>query len=138
MHPQWYDRAMNEVTHKNMSTADLVRMLGEIEHLRRHCIISLATAPEDKLIGLLVIANRCLDARRHLQHKYFPQLEPWSWCIAKSAATLWQMVEELTVNSPDDFKTVKGLVDESILLTTGEDISGCESCASEINNLTEE
>lgn len=120
---------MNGTNHKTMSTIDVLFLLGEIEHLRRHNLLAAIVAPDDEAFKYLVLASECQKTRRAVQKHYFPEVEVRDWCIIKSAARLLQLTEELGNGDLDEIKSLKHLVDESILNITGEDISQCESCA---------
>lgn len=123
---------MDDETHKTMTSVDALYALAELEHCRRHCIIAVATAPEDQILSLLILASKCQKARRELQKKYFP-VDEWGWCIVKSAARLMQLTEEIANGDADEIKELKEITDLAIEITTGEDISGCSACRADKN-----
>lgn len=90
-------------------------------------------APEEEVFRYLVLASECQKTRRNVQKHYFPNLETKDWCIVKSAARLLQLTEELANGDVSEIKSLKYLVDETISITLGEDISLCESCQNDID-----
>lgn len=114
--------------HKKLSVVDILSELGELEHLRRHCLLASVVAPEDEIISLLVIAKQCQEARRKLQKKYFPDVKEYYWCIIKSSARLLQLWEELAGGDKEELAEIKNIINSAVELSTGEDISMCESC----------
>jgi len=119
---------MEEIDHKTMQTADILRLLGELEHLRGHALQATTMADEDKILELLVLANECQVARRKLQKRYFPNVPETYWCMVKSASRLMQLSEETGNREVDELKDVKNIIDSAIRISTGEDISGCSAC----------
>ena len=111
-----------------MSTVDILSLLGEVEHLRRHCLLAVVNAPAEQTLRYLVLASQCQRTRRKLQNKYFNKVNERDWCIIKSAARLLQMTEETANADLDELKELKALVDSAISIATGEDISFCEAC----------
>lgn len=123
---------MNDETHKTMATADILRLIGELEHCRSHAITAVPNAPEDQVLSLLVLASKCQKARRKLQKKYFP-VDEWGWCIVKSASRLMQLTEEIANGDLNEIRELKEITDLAIQITTGEDISGCSNCKQDMN-----
>lgn len=117
-----------EFDHKTASEVDILSLLAELEHARRHCVIALKTAPETKRIELIVLANRYEQLRRKLQRKYFPDVDDWGWCIIKASARTMQLAEETFTSDVDSLLEIFNLIDETILAVTGKDISGCKAC----------
>lgn len=95
-------------------------------------VVSLLSSEEDtheELVALLLVAKHCQEARRAIQKECFPNLTERHWCMVKSASTLLQLLGEVGDSlGTENLVDVKNIVDESILVTTGEDISGCEAC----------
>lgn len=118
---------MEENVHKNMALADKLRLIGELQHMRSHCILAAASEPELS-VPYLVLAKRCQSARRDFQKKYFPNTKEKDWCIIKSAGQLLQLLEETADGDAEEMSELKSLVDNAIMITTGEDISGCSAC----------
>ena len=118
----------SKIDHKLMSTVDILSLIGELEHLRRHCLLAVINAPEEHTLRYLVLASQCQRTRRKLQKKYFGKVEERDWCIVKSASRLLQMTEETANDDLDELRELKELVDSAILIATGEDISFCEAC----------
>lgn len=126
---------MTEFDHKNASTVDSLRLLGEIEHTRFHLLMAAANCPEEEIVPTLTLAKRCMDIRRELMKKKFDVKER-HWCLVKCSARMLQIVEEIGGSDIDELKDVKHLIDETILLATGDDISGCESCKTDMEQKT--
>lgn len=64
-----------------------------------------------------------------MQKQYFPDLEDKDWCMVKVAGHLMQLLEEMADGDIEEVKELKSLIDTTISIATGEDISGCSSCA---------
>ena len=122
-----YNYNMNNETHKLFSTVDILSEIAELEHLRRHLLLA-ATVMEDEAFSYIVLAAECQTARRKIQKKYFGSVATKDWCIVKSAARLLQLMEETANGDLEETKTIKSIVDNAIALATGEDISNCEAC----------
>ena len=120
--------------HKKMSVVDILSELGELEHLRRHCLFASVVAEDDDVVPLLVIAKQCQDTRRKLQKKYFPDIKESYWCILKSSSRLLQLWEELAGGDKDELAEIKNIINSAVELVTGEDISNCESCAKDFSD----
>lgn len=127
-----YNGTMEDL-HKKMSTIDVLSELGELEHLRRHCLLAMVVAPDEERLPLLVLASQCQKARRELQKKYFPDTEERNWCILKSSARLLQLWEELANGDADELTEIKDIINSAVQIATGEDISNCEACAKDFS-----
>ena len=124
-----------KINHKTMSVVDILRLLAELEHMRFHCLISATSAKDEDTIGLLVLANQCQNTRREIQKHYFPDVTETYWCMVKSAARMLQIMEETADGDLNEIKCVKQIIDSAIALSTGEDISNCESCRKDFNEI---
>ena len=80
------------------------------------------------MIAPMVLAKQCQAIRRELMNRHFGQVEDKYWCVVKSAATLLQIMNEVSGENIDELRDIRHLVDEAILIATGEDISGCSAC----------
>ena len=118
---------MNGDKYKTMSTIDILFLIAELEHMRRHAILAAASDEEDNF-QYLVLASQCQKTRRDIQKKYFSNVKTKDWCIVKSSARLLQLTEELANGDLEEISSLKRIVDEAINISTGEDISMCESC----------
>lgn len=117
-----------EVDHKKMSTADAIYLIGQLEHMRLHCITAAINAPEEEVVSLLVLAKRCQEERRKYMLMHFPNVPERHWCMIKVAGTLYQLLQETSGVDINSMSGIKSIIDEAMLIATGEDISGCESC----------
>lgn len=116
------------INHSNLSVVDALSLLGELEHTRRHALLAAINAPEEEALSLLVLAKQCQETRRNVQREYFPDLDERHWCLVKCASRMLQLTEELAEGDLEQLKTLKLIIDQTIHITTGEDISGCEAC----------
>lgn len=116
------------IDHKTFATIDILRLLGELEHTRFHALFASAVAKDEDAVKYLVLAKDCQDKRRDIQKKYFPNVEEKDWCLVKCASRLLQIMEETASDDMDEIRSVRSIIDSAILITTGEDISGCSNC----------
>lgn len=120
--------------HKKLAVADKITLLGECEHLRRHCIRSAhVTEGKDKKFYYQVKAKQLKDVRRKLQDKWL-KTDELDWCIVKSSATLKQLNNELLMEDLELFSDIERIADDLLGNALGEDLSGCSACKSEIGN----
>ena len=119
---------MDEDTHKKLSITDTLAIVGEFEHLRRHILRSVQYMDDDdSKLFWLVQANRLQEYRRDYMKRYFPVEEKF-WCIVKSCATLRQELYETTTSNIDELKKYDSMIDEIMGEMMGQDLSGCEAC----------
>lgn len=117
--------------HGRAAKSDLIAIVGELEHARRHAIRSANVKKEDdseESFRFLVWAIQAKEMRRELMQKYFGDIKPEYWCLCKSMACLRQLAYETCDNDPDFLKDVDGLVDSVWGAALGEDLSDCEAC----------
>lgn len=115
--------------HQKLSTLDKITLIGELQHIRAHALRSskVAEKDEDKFF-YQVIASQAQEARRAYMAKHF-QLDEKDWCLVKAAATLKQLNYELAHGDETEFAELENLADSILSHATGEDLTGCESCA---------
>lgn len=117
--------------HKNLALSDKITLLGECEHLRRHCIRSAhVTEDDEKKFYYQVKAKQLQDVRRKLQDKWL-RTDELDWCIVKSSATLKQLNSELIKDDLELFSDIERIADDLLGNALGEDLSGCKSCAAD-------
>lgn len=120
------------IDHDNLTITDNLRLVGELEHARRHAVMAAASNETEESLPYLMIALHAQQARRAFMKKHFDVSEK-DWCLVKTAGTLLQLMDELAGGDEEEIKQIKSLVDEIIEVTTGEDISGCQSCRGDID-----
>lgn len=125
---------MNNETHKTLALSDKIRLLGEIEHSRSHCVRSAHVAEdEEQKFFYQVKATQAQKLRRKVQDKWLKTGE-LDWCIVKSSATLKQLNNEILSEDLDLFSEIESFSDELLSHALGEDLSGCQSCRDEIQS----
>lgn len=121
---------MNKYNTRN--TVDVVALLGELEHTRRHALRASVTASneenEEKAFSYQMFANKAQRLRRELTEQNFPDLDEKDWCLVKCAACLRQINYETFTGNTEALTEIDSLVDEILELATGEDLSGCATC----------
>lgn len=121
---------MNKYSTRN--TIDVIALIGELEHTRRHALRASVTASneedEEKAFSYQMFANKAQRLRRELTEKNFPDLDEKNWCLVKCAACLRQISYETFTDDTKTLSEIDGLVDEILELATGEDLSGCATC----------
>ena len=128
------DNAENEKTfnHSKASIADKIHVLGELQHGRRHCIRSAASAwredDDSDSIQYLLWAKRFQEIRREYMRKHFGDLKETDWCLLKVCAELRSLVYEVCEGDAEELKEIEDLIDEITGKALGMDLSGCQSC----------
>lgn len=121
---------MNKYNTRN--TVDIIALIGELEHARRHALRASVTASNEedgeKAFSYQMFANKAQRLRRELTEKNFPDLDEKDWCLVKVAACLRQINYETFTDNTKALSEIDGLVDEILELATGEDLSGCAAC----------
>ena len=121
---------MNKYSTRN--TVDILALVGELEHARRHALRATVTASNEedaeKAFSYQMFANKAQKLRRELTEKNFPDLDEKDWCLVKVAACLRQINYETFTDDTKTLSEIDGLVDEILELATGEDLSGCATC----------
>lgn len=121
--------------HGKASTSDRIAVVSEMEHSRRHAlrsaiVLSTEEKPEEAF-KFLVWAKTLQDMRRAYMGKHFANVDIKHWCLCKSAACLRQLAYEVEGDDIDFLREVDNFVDEVWGDALGEDLSGCEVCASD-------
>ena len=128
---------MNKYSTRN--TVDVVALIGELEHTRRHALRAFVAASneEDKERALTyqMFVDKAQRLRRELTEKNFPDLTEKDWCLVKVAACLRQLNYETFTGNTEALTEIDGLVDEILELATGEDLSGCATCRDDRSTL---
>jgi len=122
-----------EFDFKTANTSDHIAAIGELEHIARHAQRSKQVAKDtDDEVFYQVIANKAKALRRQYMRTYFPDCDEKLWCLGKASASLRQVVYEADEGHTELIREVDDLVDEIWGKITGEDLSGCEACKSDM------
>lgn len=121
---------------------DKIAVIGELEHMRRHALRSYATMKnkakdemgaetrewmEEKAVYYLTTAVMATKRRRDYMERHFGNLSDEDWCLAKSAATLRQLIYE-TEGTGEDIEAMDRFIDETIGCALCMDLTGCRDC----------
>lgn len=125
-----------EAKYKTLNTSDHIRVIGELEHLYAHAMRSKQVAwGTDDEVFYQVIANKAKALRRKYMRTYFPECDDKLWCLGKASASLRQVVYESDEGNTELIKDVDDIVDEIWQKISGRDLSDCESCRSDKNEV---
>ena len=120
--------------HNQANLADKITVIGNCEHLYYHAKKSASVSEgTDKEVFHQVLAKKVQDFRRNYMHKYFPNISDEMWCEAKAVEALRQRVYESDEGDADILKAVDELWNLVWSEITGQDMSGCKSCAEDRN-----
>lgn len=118
--------------HTNASIADKISLVGELQHGRRHCIRSAASAwreeDDSDSTRYLIWAKRFQEIRREYMRKHFGKLKETDWCLIKVCAELRSLAYEVCEGDVEELKEIEDLIDEITSDALGVDLSGCQSC----------
>lgn len=127
------DNERENFDHAKAGVGDRIATVGEIEHLRRHALRSAISSEEGSELAFscLVWAKQLQDMRREYMRKHFGEIDDKLWCMCKSAACLRQLAYEVDGDDADFLKEVDNLVDDIWGTAVNKDLSDCESCRSD-------
>ena len=133
------DNEKNIFDHETASVSDAIRLVGELEHIRAHALRS-ATVAEgtDDEMFYLILAQQAKELRRAYMQDHFPDIDSKLWCLCKSAATLRQIAYEIWGEKAGQLKEIDNIVDSIWGKALDKDLSGCESCAKDMEDDTME
>lgn len=116
--------------HDKLMVSDLLSLVGELEHQRRHVTrAAKVVADEDLKFFYLVKAEQLKRVRRKVQEKL--PMETRDWCIVKSGSAIKQLNNELLTEDLDLFSEIESIEDDLLGKVLGIDLSECESCATD-------
>lgn len=119
--------------YQTLNISDHIRAISELEHIYSHAQRSKQVAKgTDDEVFYQVIANKARALRRQYMRTYFPDCDDKLWCLGKASASLRQVVYEADEGHTELIREVDDLVDEIWGKITGEDLSGCEACKSDM------
>lgn len=127
------DNERENFDHVKAGVGDRIAAIGEMEHLRRHALRSAISSEEGSELAFsyLVWAKQLQDMRREYMRKHFGEIDDKLWCMCKSAACLRQLAYEVDGDDADFLKEVDNLVDDIWGTAVNKDLSDCESCRSD-------
>lgn len=113
--------------------SDLILVTGELEHIQRHALRSMVSPniEEEERVWYAVLAKQAKDARRSLMRKHFPDCPDELWCLGKASASLRQLAYETFTGDIEELSEIEDIVDSVWSKITGQDMTGCKSCASD-------
>ena len=118
--------------HDKASVSDVIRLIGELEHIRSHALRSAVVAQgTENEVFYLLLAQKAKELRRGYMQDHFPDIDSKLWCLCKSAATLRQIAYEVWEERAENLKELDELVDTIWGEATGKDLSECEACESD-------
>jgi len=124
------DNERENFDHAKAGVGDRITTVGEMEHLRRHALRSAVSSEEGSELAFncLVWAKQLQDMRREYMRKHFGEIDDKLWCMCKSAACLRQLAYEVDGDDANFLKEVDNLVDDIWGTAVNKDLSDCESC----------
>lgn len=127
------DNERENFDHAKAGVGDRIAAIGEMEHLRRHALRSAISSEEGSELAFncLVWAKQLQDMRREYMRKHFGEIDDKLWCMCKSAACLRQLAYEVDGDDANFLKEVDNLVDDIWGTAVNKDLSDCESCRSD-------
>ena len=127
------DNERENFDHAKAGVGDRIAAVGEMEHLRRHALRSAISSEEGSELAFncLVWAKQLQDMRREYMRKHFGEIDANLWCMCKSAACLRQLAYEVDGDDANFLKEVDNLVDDIWGTAVNKDLSDCESCRSD-------
>lgn len=127
------DNERENFDHDKAGVGDRIATVGEMEHLRRHALRSAISLEEgnEAAFSYLVWAKTLQDMRREYMRKHFGEINDKLWCMCKSAACLRQLAYEVDGDDVNFLKEVDNLVDDIWGTAVNKDLSDCESCRSD-------
>jgi hypothetical protein len=127
------DNERENFDHAKAGVGDRIAVVGEMEHLRRHALRSAISSEEGSELAFscLVWAKQLQDMRREYMRKHFGEIDDKLWCMCKSAACLRQLAYEVDGDDVNFLKEVDNLVDDIWGTAVNKDLSDCESCRSD-------
>lgn len=127
------DNERENFDHAKAGIGDRIAIIGEMCHLRRHALRSAISSEEGSELAFncLVWAKQLQDMRREYMRKHFGEIDDKLWCMCKSAACLRQLAYEVDGDDANFLKEVDNLVDDIWGTAVNKDLSDCETCRSD-------
>lgn len=126
------DETKKTFDHGKASVADKIALIGELQHGRRHCVRSAASAwreeDDSESIQYLLWAKRFQEIRRDYMKKHFGELKETDWCLIKVCAELRSLVYEVCEGDVEELKELEDLIDEITGKAFKRDMSSCVAC----------
>lgn len=126
------DETKKTFDHGKASVADKIALIGELQHGRRHCVRSAASAwreeDDSESTQYLLWAKRFQEIRRDYMKKHFGELKETDWCLIKVCAELRSLVYEVCEGDVEELKEMEDLIDEITGKAFKRDMSSCVAC----------
>lgn len=118
--------------HDKASVADKIALIGELQHGRRHCVRSAASAwreeDDSDSVQYLLWAKRFQEIRREYMKKHFSELKETDWCLLKVCTELRSLAYEVCEGDVEEIKEIEDLIDEITGKSIDMDMSNCLAC----------
>lgn len=113
--------------------ADKLLAVGEMEHMRRHALRSMASPniKENERIKYAIIAERAKETRRAFMRKHFSDLADEDWCLVKLCCSLRQLMYETFDGEIEEFTDIEDLIDSVLSKAFKQDMTGCIACGAD-------
>ena len=124
---------MNNIDYELKNTSDIILLIGEMQHVQRHALRSMVSPniEEEERVWYAVLAKQAKDARRSIMRKHFPDCPDELWCLGKASASLRQLAYETFTGDIEELSEIEDIIDSIWSKITGQDMTGCKSCASD-------
>ena len=124
---------MNNIDYELKNTSDIILLIGEMQHVQRHALRSMVShnIEEEERVWYAVLAKQAKDARRSLMRKHFSDCPDELWCLGKASASLRQLAYETFTGDIEELSEIEDIIDSIWSKITGQDMTGCKSCASD-------
>lgn len=114
--------------------ADLLTVIGELEHIYYHACKSAAVSDKESAVHYMTVAEMAKDFRRKFTKEHFPDVDEKDWCLIKTADAMRQRVFESAYISHEDLKAANDLWSIIMEHVFHVDLSGCSACREDKND----
>lgn len=122
--------------HKQLELSDLLALVGELEHIRRHAIRSAhVTKDGEKKVHYEMAAVKARSIRREIMNS-LGEVADEDWCLVKSASAVRQLAYEVGL-SGEAGEDLEKMIDQIYTQAFGQDMSGCKSCIEDRKDFSE-
>lgn len=127
---------MDNEDHKRLELSDILALVGELEHVRRHALRSSHVTKDDKKkVHYEMTAVMARNVRRELMNS-IGGVPDEDWCLVKTASAVRQLAYEIGL-SGEAGQQLEQMVDQIYTQAFGQDMSGCRSCAEDRKDFSE-
>ena len=122
------------MNHKTLALADKLTLLGELEHVRHHCIRSMHSIEDkEEKFYYKVKAKQLQNARREAEKKW-ADTDEYNWCLVKGSTKIKQLNEEVFESVDVIFSQFENIADDLLSHALHEDLTGCSSCRDDVQS----